>query len=600
MSNRNFTPATQTFYGVKNMIQESGAIGPTGPMGPTGPSGSGTTGGGASSLNDLTDASYTLTDDVYQLYIGQKVPETISNEANILAIGKNTLQLNIDGENNISLGHNSLQNNTEGSQNIAIGHYALHNNTYSSQNVAIGNYTLHYNTVGGRNTAIGYQCMEQNITGSYNTAMGRRALESLTNGESNTVIGYRALQNMIEGSKNTFIGSYTSTGYDPEMGMDRQINNAIAIGYQATANITGGLFFPGSSTGEDSLSLAEVDSDGAIRPVIYNLETGQMGPISSTGTIGKLSILSDCKNILYEGEGTFSQALSVGSTLSDTIRNGEYDTSSLKVLAVGYDALRNNTTGTRNIAVGGDALRSNTIGGNNIAVGVRSLDTCSGNNNVAIGDSALTFIYEGSNNVAIGNSSLTNLEFSNNNTAIGALTSVTSGVSDCIVIGNRATANITGGLFFPGTDNEGVPIAPVVGNNLLNVAYNPESGQLGTRSAIHTRYSSSDPPPDGSVTASVDPVYPRNLPPNTFSVFVIDDDGTSDTRQFFFNVQNGQRAELLILNNDTSGPQIVTITKDEEGNPALMSKTISYQHCCYCNIVGNLIAYMDERNHGLG
>ncbi len=575
---RNYTPTTQPFYAVKSMIVESGVIGPTGP---TGPAGSGSTGSGASSINELTDASLQTNDIYHQIYIGQKAPETIDPSINVLVIGKDSLQLNTYGDENTVVGYHSLSENTEGSNNTALGNYTLQHNVDSSQNVAVGNYALQNNTVGSRNTAVGYQSLNQNMTGSYNTALGRRALESLTIGDGNTVIGYRALQNPSEGNYNTFIGSYTSTGYDMELGIDRQLSNAIAIGYQATATITGGLFFPGTNTGEDFIgySLAEVANSGSsTRAVIYNSETGQMGPISSTGSIGNLSSLSDAKNILYEGEGTFSQVLSVGSTLSEPISNGEYDTSSLKMIAIGYDALRNNITGTHNIAIGGDALRFNTTGSNNIAVGVRALDICYGSNNVAIGDN-----------------SLNELENSNNNTAVGSLTRVVNGASDTIVIGKGAVASITGGLFFPGVDYDGVPIAPLVGNTILNVAYNPESGQLGTRTAIHTRYTTFSSPPEGTVAASTDPVYPIVLPPSTFSVFVIEDDGVPDDRTFYFKVPTGYRAELLILNNDVSGDQNVLIMKDDY--TALRNRIVPSQNCCYCNIVGDLIAYMDVQSH---
>ena len=89
-------------------------------------------------------------------------------------------------------------------------------------------------------------------------------------------------------------------------------------------------------------------------------------------------------------------------------------------LAIGYGALLNNTCGNRNIAIGYNALCSNTTGSTNIAIGnyalLRNIYGC---NNIAIGCSALSYNTCGCNNIANGYGTLLYNKFGCNNIAIG-------------------------------------------------------------------------------------------------------------------------------------------------------------------------------------
>ena len=72
-------------------------------------------------------------------------------------------------------------------------------------------------------------------------------------------------------------------------------------------------------------------------------------------------------------------------------------------VAIGYDALKNNTLGYSNAAMGAGALQLNTIGYNNLAIGTQTLQqNTDGHDNMAFGLFALLNNTTGDNNVAIG------------------------------------------------------------------------------------------------------------------------------------------------------------------------------------------------------
>jgi Chaperone of endosialidase len=89
--------------------------------------------------------------------------------------------------------------------------------------------------------------------------------------------------------------------------------------------------------------------------------------------------------------------------------------------AVGFNALRSNTTGSDNTAVGAQALQSNTTGGANTATGFDALfSNTAGNNNTAMGAGALFFNTTGGNNTAIGINAGSFVTTGNDNIHIGS------------------------------------------------------------------------------------------------------------------------------------------------------------------------------------
>jgi hypothetical protein len=119
-------------------------------------------------------------------------------------------------------------------------------------------------------------------------------------------------------------------------------------------------------------------------------------------------------------------------------------------VAIGYLAMSNGVnTGTGNVAVGVQALDENTSGQNNFGLGTAALQLCTtSSDNVAIGPSALDAITTGSGgNVGIGSSSLTSAT-GRDNVAIGRSSAnlLTSGDYN-IVIGSSSTPGVTTGSY---------------------------------------------------------------------------------------------------------------------------------------------------------
>ena len=144
------------------------------------------------------------------------------------AVGAGVLKGNTTGVRNTASGFNALEKNTTGNDNTATGWYALGLNTTGEQNTAYGWYVLYKNTTGARNTAVGLGVLKNNTTGNENSAFGYDALANNSTGANNTAIGRESLAANSTGSNNTALGAYSSVG--------STLNNATAIGYQATAS----------------------------------------------------------------------------------------------------------------------------------------------------------------------------------------------------------------------------------------------------------------------------------------------------------------------------------------------------------------------------
>ncbi len=132
-------------------------------------------------------------------------------------------------------------------------------------------------------------------------------------------------------------------------------------------------------------------------------------------------------------------------------------------VAVGFNALQSNTSGSFNTATGQDALKFNTIGISNVAMGFTALEantSGSGNTavgrgamvanttgfiNTAVGGAAMQFNTEGAFNTALGNDALKFNTTGGSNTALGfnALRNAT-GASNT-AIGAGAGVNLTTG-----------------------------------------------------------------------------------------------------------------------------------------------------------
>ena len=232
--------------------------------------------GGASILNDLSDAKYIG----HSLFLGSGAGDNDDGTDNgNTGVGYIALQHNISGAANSAFGNYALTANTSGFGNTAIGYEALASNGNGNGNTAVGLLSLYHNnadsnsafgyaalfsnTTGYENTAIGTRALYSNSIGSANIAIGEEALYTNTTGVYNTANGYQALYHNIGGSSNVAIGEsalfYNTSGHDntavglyalvfnktgiyntgvgvlagPEVNVDN-LQNTTAIGYKAT------------------------------------------------------------------------------------------------------------------------------------------------------------------------------------------------------------------------------------------------------------------------------------------------------------------------------------------------------------------------------
>lgn len=175
----------------------------------------------------------------------------------------------------------------------------------------------------------------------------------------------------------------------------------------------------------------------------------------STGKVG-IGISSPTSNLHIKGAGNLFEVDSMTKRVALIYPNGTFlirtaDTSSANIFIgtdVGTLTSYNHTGGhelasaLNNTAIGYHAMKYNTTGGENTVVGANALyANTTGSANIAIGQMALYANVTGSNNTAIGEDAL-ELNTNNNNTAIGfhALNSNTSGVGSTAV-GSGALAS---------------------------------------------------------------------------------------------------------------------------------------------------------------
>ena len=154
--------------------------------------------GGATEINDLTDAIF----DGESLFLGN-------------GAGANDDAGASDGIKNFNLavGKNSLNLNTTGKSNAVFGNGALLSTNGASYNTAVGISSMRYNNSGENNVAVGFQSNYYNQTGNNNTIIGYKAGYG-SNGNSysgNIFIGYNAGYNETGSDKLYIENSNSST-----------------------------------------------------------------------------------------------------------------------------------------------------------------------------------------------------------------------------------------------------------------------------------------------------------------------------------------------------------------------------------------------------
>ena len=201
-------------------------------------------GGGASALDDLSDAITTATSNVG---VGGNALDSLTASSGNYnsALGKDALTAVTTGDYNVGIGFEAGSSLQTGSQNvfigslaggntstnaaasILIGHQAAYSATSVSNSVAIGTDAGKFGLKSqAGSVAIGYQAMQGNSSNSTgannNIAVGLEALHDITTGDSNIVIGHQAGDSITTGSRCLVIGGLDTDSVSQ--------NDAIRIG----------------------------------------------------------------------------------------------------------------------------------------------------------------------------------------------------------------------------------------------------------------------------------------------------------------------------------------------------------------------------------
>lgn len=251
-----------------------------------------------------------------------------------------------------------------------------------SSNTAVGNGALGVNTTGLQNTALGFNALGAVASGTNNTGLGFGAMVVAT-GSNNTAVGAGASNNQTTGTNNTSVGHQAGWACTTN-------SNNVSVG-QNTA-----LY----QTGYNNTAVGAQAAQGAL-----SASTGHSN--TAIGLQAAYALTSGAQNT------------AVGSQAMYGLQGGSRNT------AVGEAALYTNSTGTDSTAVGRYAAVFNT-GNNNVAVGSSALNGTSGSstggNNVAVGMQSGQSITTGTNNVFVGYVAGSGVTTSTSNTMIGYAT----------------------------------------------------------------------------------------------------------------------------------------------------------------------------------
>ncbi len=315
------------------------------------------------------------------------LPVTSSNTIGSITQGGNSL-LHTFGTSNTYLG--SLAGNyvsTGLGLNVGIGANSLNGITSANRNVALGANAMKNATTTSFSIAIGFNAMGTGITtGNENTAIGSGTLAAVTSGGFNIGIG------------NAVLTTLTTTTFNT------------VIGYTAMQTATGGE--------NTAIGSAAMQSAG----------TASQNVAIGNGTCRMMST------------GTLNTAIGY-TTMNVGVVTGTAN------VAIGVGSMRNLTSGSNNVSVGNGSCLSLSSGQFNTAVGVNCMGAgiTTGNENAALGSSALNVITSGTRNIGVGNGAFLFMTTGSDNTGIGYVCgrNLVSGINN-IFIGKNAGNNLTG------------------------------------------------------------------------------------------------------------------------------------------------------------
>lgn len=343
---------------------------------------------------------------------------------------------NDDGSNNqnVGIGFQSLRSNEDGLNNVAVGWRSLNASHSGNGNTAVGSSALRFSENGTRNVAVGRDAMRDGADDiSNNVAVGVNALYSIEV-DNAVAVGYQALRNITTGERNVGIGMEAifrnTTGSSNTVVGHRAMRQNLAGSNNV---VIGNNSFREASEGNRNISIGHY----AMRNMGSGNDNIVIGTNAMANSVSGNEIVA-IGNFVLQNSDDNSNKVAIGHLALASNLSSSNNT------AIGYRALTSLQSGLgANTAIGEQALESTTTGSQNSAVGYQSLrSNTSGQNNTAYGHFALRFNQSGSNNTSIGNDAGRNITGSNNviigrEAGRGNADDLNS-ISNSVFIGNQA------------------------------------------------------------------------------------------------------------------------------------------------------------------
>ena len=330
--------------------------------------------GGASALDDLSDAIYT----------GETV--AIGNGAGAADDGS--------ANHNVFIGKDAGTSVTTGSGIVAIGHGAYDANLTGASAVVIGYNAGQKATSAGNSVLIGADAGFNNTGGFHNTQIGFAAGYNGTTGSGNTMVGYQAGRGINQGvrARNVMIG------YQAGNGMSTAASDNIVIGYDIE---------PVSATADDQLNIGNTIYGDIINGYVGINNTAPDVALDVTGDVDFGGLISQTGTgdsvMLGEGAGV-ADDLSANQNVYIGKNAGNVATTATKQVAIGYQAgLALTTSASANVFVGHDAGKAMTNSGECVYIGPNAGSLATGANGTGIGADALKNLTSAQHNTALGN-----------------------------------------------------------------------------------------------------------------------------------------------------------------------------------------------------
>ena len=341
-----------------------------------------------------------------------------------VAIGDNALSENQEGGNNVSIGVHSLLNSFAGFYNVAVGNYSLLNDRYGNSNTALGMSAdvlsdhLNNATAIGANSQVG--CDNCLVLGSNNSI--NLNLQNTRTGIGTSNPNRSAALDITSTDKGLLIPRMT------QLQRDAITSPTTGLMVYQTNNTPGFYYYNGSSWTSISASTNNLWST-----------SGNTGTNPTTDFIGTTDNQPLVLKVNNEPAGIIDQ-INDNTFLGHKINYGNNVPPGNSNVAIGNRSLFYDfhddfsTGGSRNVAVGTEAMYDNTVGEDNVALGYQALHRNVGQGNIAIGAYAGRFT-SGSSNTIIGFGAGANNSTNHStalNTALGANSLANSRNGDCI------------------------------------------------------------------------------------------------------------------------------------------------------------------------